>query len=965
MKTKLILDVNKTQHAQLNSIVTGRVGDKVSNVADVYLIDGGSPYNLTGSKVFFECVKPDNTFVRDDKGVKITDAAKGHFEYTFPVETFGSPGKAKQSFFSIEKDKTVRATTQDFVLVTLPDAQTGNIPSESYVSELEDIIKDATDIVERASGSPKGVFATLADLKAAFPKGDYGIYIVSADGKWYYWNGTTWTAGGIYQSTGILENSITPEKTNFLIAGKNLFNKDATTKDVFLSPAGGLISSTLYQVSDFILVKEGQQYTLNSCRHYCLYDTNKGFLSYFDNSSQNPVTVRVNLTGFLRATIINTKVETFQIERGASVTSYEAYNLKINYLEQPLTPRVTTLESDVQNIKTNPPDVKNKAITYEKTNFLVIGKNMFNKDATIKDSFLSPTGGLISSTSYQVSDYMPVKAAEQLAINAGCRHYCLYDKDKKFLTYFSNDLSQPIILTPAEDGYMRISILNTNVQTVQVEKGAASTAYELYSLNFPQLGLTSEVEAIQQRLSSDLVIVKSGDTITITSPYDGTKNITIETIRNGSNNGAFKFNKTTIGTDSIHPNFDDITPIRTFSTVGANHGYTTVVVVTMENHGKTTSDLGSKWTDGVTTYTLLDIKGNDIVYGCPYTLTDGVVSSQRVVPIATLTHVSGATNTTNIDISNLTARQELFPSINNISTKYILDGKGITADGTYYGDELQIQESYNIMDYKSIIDFAQGNIGQSYKQDSIEGVVRLSVNYTITKGCNCLVSHNIKALKKVSLTACGFIQSAALSLAGHTLKRYMPGVTEKNGYDFKTLVDMTSYASDILFYPTNFTRPNIPPNRYVDWLYNGANKKYGFTMGYIIDKTNSKTSDVLAQNGGNYYWDMRSTKKSYPTAINVKTLNPGEYKTFLAYRNYLTPTDATIINVVEDKRDTYVYVDYHQDVVGKNIPLSKHIGKNITVLDSQNFTLLNTVVDSDGVTFNISGGYGFAVLKLT
>ncbi|MCU5094990.1 SGNH/GDSL hydrolase family protein [Bacillus wiedmannii] len=210
MKVKLILDINKTQYAQLNSIVTGRVGDK-GNVVDVYIIDSGAPYPLTGLSIFYECLKPDNTFVRDDKGIKIIDAAKGHFEYTFPVEAFGYPGKAKQSFFSIEKDKTVRATTQDFVLVTLSDAQTGNIPSETYISELEEIMNDAKDIVDRASGSPKGVFATLADLKATFPKGDYGIYIVSADGHWYYWNNYTWTVGGAYQSTGIADNSI---KTN-------------------------------------------------------------------------------------------------------------------------------------------------------------------------------------------------------------------------------------------------------------------------------------------------------------------------------------------------------------------------------------------------------------------------------------------------------------------------------------------------------------------------------------------------------------------------------------------------------------------------------------------------------------------------------------------------------------------------------------------------------------------------------
>lgn len=162
MKTKLILDVNKTQHAQLNSIITGRVGDKVSNVADVYLIDGGTPYNLTGSKAFFECVKPDNTVVRDDNGVKMIDAAKGHFEYTFMAETFGAVGKAKQAFFSIEKDKTVRATTQDFVLVILPDATTNRIPSASYVSDLEKLIKELNEMALEEINSEAAAEASAA-----------------------------------------------------------------------------------------------------------------------------------------------------------------------------------------------------------------------------------------------------------------------------------------------------------------------------------------------------------------------------------------------------------------------------------------------------------------------------------------------------------------------------------------------------------------------------------------------------------------------------------------------------------------------------------------------------------------------------------------------------------------------------------------------------------------------------------
>lgn len=142
MKTRLILDINKTQYAQLNSIVMGRVGDKESITVDVRVVDGMIPYSLTGFDVFFECAKPDNTSVRDKLGIKMIDAAKGRFEYTFPVQTFTSIGKSKQAYFSIEKNSTVKATTQDFNIVSIPDALTNRIPSQTYISQLDQLIKD-------------------------------------------------------------------------------------------------------------------------------------------------------------------------------------------------------------------------------------------------------------------------------------------------------------------------------------------------------------------------------------------------------------------------------------------------------------------------------------------------------------------------------------------------------------------------------------------------------------------------------------------------------------------------------------------------------------------------------------------------------------------------------------------------------------------------------------------------------
>lgn len=61
------------------------------------------------------------------------------------------------------------------------------------------------------NANPKGVYPTLTDLNTAFPTGNTNIYVVTADGKWYYWNGSAWTVGGTYQSTTIAKNSITDD----------------------------------------------------------------------------------------------------------------------------------------------------------------------------------------------------------------------------------------------------------------------------------------------------------------------------------------------------------------------------------------------------------------------------------------------------------------------------------------------------------------------------------------------------------------------------------------------------------------------------------------------------------------------------------------------------------------------------------------------------------------------------------
>ncbi|MCY1690755.1 hypothetical protein OVA29_08815 [Exiguobacterium sp. SL14] len=79
-----------------------------------------------------------------------------------------------------------------------------------------------------ASGSPKGIYATVTALQTAKPTGDSNIYVVTADGKWYFWSGSAWTAGGVYQSIALADQSVTTSK---LKDGATTLNK--TTVDIF------------------------------------------------------------------------------------------------------------------------------------------------------------------------------------------------------------------------------------------------------------------------------------------------------------------------------------------------------------------------------------------------------------------------------------------------------------------------------------------------------------------------------------------------------------------------------------------------------------------------------------------------------------------------------------------------------------------------------------------------------------
>ncbi|MDK7537802.1 BppU family phage baseplate upper protein [Bacillus paranthracis] len=208
----------------------------------------------------------------------------------------------------------------------------------SNVSDVETKLADKTDktyvdtkISAVASGSPKGAFATLSNLQAAFPTGSTGTYVVQDDGKLYAWLNAAWTAIVQYQSSGIADKSINPLKMDNYIPAKNFFNKDSATLGKFISGNGTIGDNATYSLSDFIPVEPNTDIVANELEYSSYFDKNKVFVSGNGFGKLKTQKVPANAY-FIRVSVPNNIIDTYQIEKGTSPTPYTPYQYELKYL---------------------------------------------------------------------------------------------------------------------------------------------------------------------------------------------------------------------------------------------------------------------------------------------------------------------------------------------------------------------------------------------------------------------------------------------------------------------------------------------------------------------------------------------------------------------------------------------------------------------------------------------------------
>lgn len=175
------------------------------------------------------------------------------------------------------------------------------------------------------------------------------IYVNSTDGHWYWYNGTTWVDGGVYQATGVDKNDdvITNLYENIECLGNYSFSSSPTLTDGYIDYNNGTASSYSesgrYKKTDYISILEAAKNIDLTTNFYgvcgwAIYSSSKQFvrggttltISNIDNSNEKYIRFSSYNANATHNVSITQNSSLFQIDRNKElindVIDYTAYH---------------------------------------------------------------------------------------------------------------------------------------------------------------------------------------------------------------------------------------------------------------------------------------------------------------------------------------------------------------------------------------------------------------------------------------------------------------------------------------------------------------------------------------------------------------------------------------------------------------------------------------------------------------
>lgn len=640
---------------------------------------------------------------------------------------------------------------------------------------------------------------------------------------------------------------------------------------------------------------------------------------------------------------------------------------------------------------------------------LAPGKNLFNLATATQNAYWNNQA---SGLPYPVSGWL---ASAKIPVTVGttytvtrCRHCEAFDSTGAPTTAlaYHDDSSFGVytFTVPSGVSFVGIDTITTYQNALQLEVGSSSTSYQPYgtivqdllsngALLDPQItALTAASNTQTQR--NGVTVYRSGTKMLVRSQWNSTLDICIP-VDLAWTDGGFTTGSSSVGLANS-PSFlqvgycdqntldsnlwptpasgvftaiqgagDDNCPINVgWSYVGANHGYDGGSTVTMTAHGKTTADLGSTYSDGTRTYTLLRIAdANTLLFGNPYTVASGIVTGGLVVPAATLTHVSGGTNTANVTITGGVALGEIHPVIFGNTVIPTLDGRPVIDGIISQGVDMAITETYQIISYKALIDYAQANVGVDPFANiaSMLVMAQVSNTYHFTAGGVVTVGQTVTRVGEDFSLNMGVTQAMQINVpSGGSVQQYMPGVGTAGSYNFSTYANVTSPSSQVNIALAQQLVTTDPATRMTQWAYtSGGAKAYGMMLG-ILPVMDGKSATRRANGTDGMSWFMSATYgKNYPQLCRSKTMvGAGATLSGVGFRKYLPP-DAPIEQVVPWGGRNWVFIDTPAANTTPQIARVPTVsGRSLATVGTSTVTAVKTFVSPEGVTYtNTAPGY--------
>lgn len=187
----------------------------------------------------------------------------------------------------------------------------------------------------------------------------------------------------------------------------------------------------------------------------------------------------------------------------------------------------------------------------------VLGKNLFDKTAVTSGYISTNTGGISASTSYSVSEFIPISNGQSIVISPRARHFIAFNADKVAIqSSYINTSTNNLVYAATEDGYIRFDGYNNQLDVLQVEYGTEPTAYEAYKHVFEDdIHLSDTMEADVKSLGvhnplHEKSILAFGDSIMAGDGNNGTGIADILGSKNGMTVYDYSLGGATITYDS-------------------------------------------------------------------------------------------------------------------------------------------------------------------------------------------------------------------------------------------------------------------------------------------------------------------------------------------------------------------------------------------------------------------------------